>query len=146
MAVLVFLLATSSSAKLHGCYLDHQPDAFNKDHEIKPAMAGYSLLVEFRARADEFGMAVGSREWNEMVEIIDRYEDHYETEMAIVDGYRNTLEEEELTEADMKSIIDDAHAVLKDLDYRFIEDGFACRALIPDDAWANYEAWFVANH
>jgi hypothetical protein len=146
VAVVVFLLATPSSAKLHGCFLDHSPDAFNPKHEIKPAMAGHSLLVEFRARADEFGMNVGSPEWDEMVDIINTYEIYYETQMAIVDGYRDTLEEEELSEAEMKSIMDEVHNILKALDYRFIEDGFACRALIPDDAWASYEIWFIANH
>ena len=145
-ALTVFILPAISFAALHACYLDHSPDAFNKDHKIKPAVAGYSLLVEFRARANGFGMTVGSPEWNEMVEIIDEYEDYYETKMVIVDGYRDTLEEEALSEAEIQNIIDDAHDVLKDLDYRFIEDGFACRALIPDNAWANYEAWFVANH
>jgi hypothetical protein len=142
----VSILPTVSFATLHACYLDHSPDAFNPNHKIKPAVAGHSLLVDFRARAHEFGMTVGSPEWAQMIVIINDYEDYYETQMAIIDGYRETLENDELAEVEIKSIIDDIHEDLAELDYRFIEDGFACRALIPDQAWANYETWFVGNH
>ncbi|UCE26843.1 MAG: hypothetical protein JSW52_10935 [Candidatus Coatesbacteria bacterium] len=145
-ALAIFVLPVVSFAALHACYLDHSPDAFNPDYKIKPAVAGHSLLVEFRARADEFGMTVGGPEWAQMKAIINDYEAYYDTKMAVIDGYRQTLEENELTEAEIQSIIDDIHADLKELDYRFIEDGFACRALIPDQAWANYEVWFVSNH
>jgi hypothetical protein len=86
-------------------------------------------------------MDVGTDDWDAMVSIIEDYEDYYETTMVTVQGYRDQLYDEERGEEEIKGIIDDIYDELKALDYRWVEDAFACGEYIDETAWDNYVDW-----
>ncbi len=144
-APLVPSIATADD--LCPCCKDHTPipNLFFPHIEVFPTVAGWTFLADFRAHADEFGMDTSSNAWTLMVTIIDDYEDYYKEKINEVDVFHERLVDEELLEFETLRIIDSMYAILKAIDYRWVEDVYETHNLIPAEAWANYLVWFAAK-
>lgn len=134
----------ASADNLCPCCKDHTPipNVFFPHIEVFPTTAGWTFLLDFRARADEFGMDTNSNDWSSMVAIIDDYEDYYKEKINEVDVLHELLVDEELSEFETLRIIDSMYTILKAIDYRWVGDVYETHDLIPDEAWANYLVWF----
>lgn len=129
------------------CCKDHTPlnNVFFPHIQVVPTVAGWTFLLDFRARADEFGMDTSSNAWSLMVAIIDDYEDYYKEKINEVDVLHERLVDEELSAFETLRIIDSMYTILKAIDYRWVVDVYETHDLIPEEAWANYLDWFAAK-
>lgn len=114
---------------------------YEHPHVIAPAVAGWTVLNDFRARADIFGMDTTSQAWADIKLLISTYEAFYIQNIKLVNGYRATLYADELDETAIKEIIDEVHRLLKLIDYNWVETALACRQLIGGTVWEAYETW-----
>jgi len=128
------------------CSCNHSPYyPYATKHAVGPVVAGWTILNDFRARAQSFGMDIGSADWAEIQSKIGTFEAFYKTKIKAVNASRDRLYTEVLDTATIKGLVDDMHNILKSIDYSWVETAVACRQLIPDAVWTNYQAWVDAQ-